>query len=104
MSCSLAEAPGEPSCFPLIRGEQTGGCQHHSHKLRQGSGSLAERRNWKGDAALSQVGTTGVKLIRLIGMLWLWTKRKSSMSARNFAHAGPNSPWLTPQREPSVWL
>lgn len=40
---SSAEAPGETSCFPLIRGEQTGGCRHHGHKLRQGSGSLPEK-------------------------------------------------------------
>ena len=102
--CNSAEAPGEPSCFALISGEGIGSCQHHSHKLRQGSGSLAERRSWKGDAALSQVGTTGVRLIRLIGFLRLWMKRKSSMSAGNFAHSEPNSPWLAPQREPGVWL
>lgn len=43
MPYGSAEAPGETSCFPLIRGEQTEGCRHHSHKLRQGSVILPEK-------------------------------------------------------------
>lgn len=86
---------GESSCSPLIRAEQTGGCWHHSRKLGQ-------RRSWKGDAALGQIGTMAVRLVQLIRLLRLWTERKSSMSAGNFARSGPNSPWCTPQQDPSA--
>lgn len=47
----------------------------------------------------SQVGTAGVGLIGLVGMLRLWMKRKSSMSAGNFGALGARfSMALSPAR------
>lgn len=74
----LMRGSREPSCFPLRRGEWMGGCWHHIHKLRQGPGSHAER-GWKGGHS-SEVGTMGARLTGLMGLPWLWMKRKSSVS------------------------